>query len=486
MFLFYLVLLKMAYITSTEFYISEYNTDDNVLVVTVNYTWQHSNVGPRPPGSILTDWGNSHECIISLDGDPFEATNVQLWGNPDTDRLVFTFDIRGAPVSDRWKVEIRELRGPIITSPDIFVPQYRTPFITSYAPNNNLSLRFDGMSGVGNYTSRDIIRARAQKNGGGPLFDSSSTVFHESTAGILFFPTFLFNITDDYERWDFFLTNETTNQTVVYRNINVPCLNDFTIVSYIEGVSMRCRLQTRGVDTWQVGDELQMVITKGPTTIVAGRRQTYDIASFLTYDFDLTTATGFEWDVIVTNESIPGPANNNLILFTRVDIRCFVEGTLIRTASGEVPVESLKVGDRVISVGTLKDRKNFEPYGSVESVEIKNMIEFEVPYEILYDKKLPVKIKAGALGGNSPEQDLFVSPCHGMVVDGVLQNAGTLVNGDTIDYAHSVQSVKYYHIELEQHSVILANGAKTESYYDDSKSRKKPTPENGFRAIIGM
>jgi hypothetical protein len=476
----------MAYITDTQFYISEYTPDNDVLVVTVNYTWQYSQGTPQPPGSTLTALGNYHECKISLDGDPFEASVIQQWAGDDT--LVFTIGIRRAPVSDIWKVEILDLNtGNVIRSPDIYVPQYRTPFITGYAANKNLLVRFDGMSGLGKYASRDVITARAQKNGGGGIvFDSTSLVEHNTTAGILFYPQFLFSITDDYASWDFFLTNQTTNETVVYRNISAPCLTDLTIVSYNEGVNMRCSVLTRGLDTWQTGDDLRMIMNNGPDTIVAGRTNTYDVATRLTYDFDLTGVTTFEWDLFVINQSIAGPAHNNLIIFTLVDIRCFVEGTLIRTASGDVPVESLKVGDRVISVGTLKDRKNFEPYSSVESVEIKNMIEFEVPYETLNDKKRPVKIKAGALEANVPEQDLYVSPCHGMVVDGVLQNAGTLVNGDTIDYDRSVQSVKYYHIELEQHSVILANGAKAESYFDDSESREKPTPENGFRGLIGM
>lgn len=43
-----------------------------------------------------------------------------------------------------------------------------------------------------------------------------------------------------------------------------------------------------------------------------------------------------------------------------------------------------------------------------------------------------------------------------------------LINGSSIYYDHSFTAYDYYHIELEEHSVITANGVLSESYLDTS------------------
>jgi hypothetical protein len=126
----------------------------------------------------------------------------------------------------------------------------------------------------------------------------------------------------------------------------------------------------------------------------------------------------------------------------------------------------LKAGDSVISSGLVKYRTGVRSYRTLIEKSIKNIKTFEVPHGLLSDISRPVKIKAGALRANVPEQDLFVSPWHGMVVNGNVKHAASLVNGDTIDYDHTIKSAHYYHIELDEHSIILANGAEAESFCD--------------------
>jgi hypothetical protein len=100
---------------------------------------------------------------------------------------------------------------------------------------------------------------------------------------------------------------------------------------------------------------------------------------------------------------------------------------------------------------------------------------------------LPVCIKAGALGGNAPRRDLWISPHHAMYFDamyfdamyfdgdycdglqgeGALIEAKDLVNGSSIVQPERADKVEYFHIELETHDVILAEGALSETFIDD-------------------
>ena len=84
---------------------------------------------------------------------------------------------------------------------------------------------------------------------------------------------------------------------------------------------------------------------------------------------------------------------------------------------------------------------------------------------------LPICIKAGALDDNVPRRDLWISPHHAMYfkddLEGVLIEAKDLVNGVSIVQAERVDKVEYFHIELDTHDVIIAEGALSESFIDD-------------------
>ena len=153
-------------------------------------------------------------------------------------------------------------------------------------------------------------------------------------------------------------------------------------------------------------------------------------------------------------------AGNGEILISPA-VACYCRGTLIATDRGEVPVEALAVGDKVVTaagVGRMIKWIGRRSYGGRFVLGRRDI--------------LPICIKAGALADNVPGRDLWISPNHAMYFndedrDGMLIEAKDLVNGGSIVQAERVEKVEYFHIELETHDVIIAEGALSETFIDD-------------------
>ncbi len=139
-----------------------------------------------------------------------------------------------------------------------------------------------------------------------------------------------------------------------------------------------------------------------------------------------------------------------------VQATCFCRGTLILTDAGEVPVEALRIGDLVITRSG-----NNRPIRWIGRRAYSDIFAAGKP------GILPVRIAAGALAEEVPRRDLLVSPQHAMLIDDLLVPAGLLVNGHTIVQVENVHGLEYYHVELDSHDVILAEGAPSESFVDD-------------------
>ncbi|CAM3316236.1 Hint domain-containing protein [Paracoccus nototheniae] len=144
---------------------------------------------------------------------------------------------------------------------------------------------------------------------------------------------------------------------------------------------------------------------------------------------------------------------------------CFVTGTQIATPAGARAVETLAIGDEVLTADG-------------RSVAIRWM-----GHQLVHPRaagprpsanRLPVRIAAGALGRGLPLRDLMVSADHALVVDGLLVNAGVLVNGTTITIparADLPAQFTYYHIETEAHDEVLAEGVAAETFIDYAARR---------------
>ena len=136
---------------------------------------------------------------------------------------------------------------------------------------------------------------------------------------------------------------------------------------------------------------------------------------------------------------------------------CYAAGTRIATARGEVSVEALVVGDRVVTSS-----------GALREVRWLGHRDVDCRRHPRREATLPIRIAAHAFGENRPARDLIVSPGHSICVDlmgEALIPAAALVNGTTIVQVE-VASVQYWHVELEAHDIILAENLPAESYLE--------------------
>jgi hypothetical protein len=137
------------------------------------------------------------------------------------------------------------------------------------------------------------------------------------------------------------------------------------------------------------------------------------------------------------------------------EVVCFLRGTRIWTPSGESRVEDLKINDLVVtSSGEAK------PVQWIWARRFERRHGQKWPQEIV-----PIRVAQSALGPNTPHRDLYLSRYHCMYLDGVLIPAVDLLNDSTITRcsAEDLREVEYFHIKLERHSVIYAEGAACET-----------------------
>ncbi len=138
---------------------------------------------------------------------------------------------------------------------------------------------------------------------------------------------------------------------------------------------------------------------------------------------------------------------------------CFGPGTLIRTSCGDVAVEDLRVGDLAVTAsGALR------PITWIGHRHLDG--------ETLDAGQHPVRVRAHAFGPGLPARDLTLSPGHPVLVGadadqagGVLVPVMCLINGTTIDRVAS-RAVTYWHVELDSHDILLAEGLPAESYLE--------------------
>jgi Hint domain len=135
---------------------------------------------------------------------------------------------------------------------------------------------------------------------------------------------------------------------------------------------------------------------------------------------------------------------------------CLLKGTTIRTTSGDRKIEELAVGDLLPTM-----------FGGIRPIQwiAHYRIKKSDPSKPWPKDARPVRIARSALAHHVPQADLYVTQAHGVFIDGVLVSAEFLVNDATIALCEASASdeLEFFHVKLETHDVIYAEGAPVET-----------------------
>lgn len=179
-----------------------------------------------------------------------------------------------------------------------------------------------------------------------------------------------------------------------------------------------------------------------------------DGTSYTPDDFRSTTT------IVAYNGSTP----------TNITFGCFLAGSMIETPEGDVPVESLKRGDQIMTYVEESPVNRPVIWAGRQHVTVRNGLpDDEAGY--------PVRIIKDAIADGVPykdmlNKDMLITGDHCLFFDGAFIPVRMLVNGRSIFFDRRLSSYTYYHVETPQHAIIRADGALTESYLDTGNRNK--------------
>jgi hypothetical protein len=161
------------------------------------------------------------------------------------------------------------------------------------------------------------------------------------------------------------------------------------------------------------------------------------------------------------------------------ELVCFVRGTLIRTPDGDVPVESLKLGDRVM---TYDDGAQLITWTS------NRMVLFPQGDE------RPIWVEPNSFGPDQPYQKTGFSPRHCLLQqdpqnqvifgsDAMLTATRDCVDHSDITQQDNAAPVEYFHFMFDKHALVWANGLLSESFFPGPIARRSLDPISRARLV---
>ena len=164
------------------------------------------------------------------------------------------------------------------------------------------------------------------------------------------------------------------------------------------------------------------------------------------------------------------------LTYKNTAVVCFAKGTLLRTVTGDKPIEQVTSGDLVWTQDA-----GYQPVRWIGSRYLSTQDLEDHP------KLTPIRIRAGALGCGLPKRDLVVSPQHRMLVQSQLSDSSVqeteiligakfLTQIEGIEVEPNGRDVTYFHMLFDCHQVVEAEGALSESLFTGQEALKSLSP----------
>lgn len=285
--------------------------------------------------------------------------------------------------------------------------------------------------------------------------------------------------TDDGDlKLDFTLDGSVDPDTVIYLDTNGDGILDTGPISFTMefGGTLPFTSKLNGVgpnNTDLRGEEVVIL------TLDTGERFFF-LRSFL-FDPDPTTnpnAATDSQDTFDIMDGFPNGAHNLNGLFV-----CYLAGTQIMTPGGNVPIETLRVGDCILS-------ENDQP---VPILYIGRQT-FEASSIRRFSKLRPVTIPRNSIGPGQPSSDLHVSPQHRILVRAPelqtlfgLEAAFVSARDTHAARPGPIDEITYIHLLCPKHTVIRANGCDSETLFpgDTALASLSPDDSHEIRSLLG-
>lgn len=185
------------------------------------------------------------------------------------------------------------------------------------------------------------------------------------------------------------------------------------------------------------------------SSFLPGTSQSFTIQATVNSQGEITNSAR------IVSSSVGDPNGANDVSFnTAVAVVCFAAGTRILTPEGNVAVEDLQAGDTVVTAS-----------GAHRPIRWLGHRTVDCDRHPRPETVWPIRVERHAFAENKPERDLWLSPAHAVLAQGVLVQIERLVNGATVRQV-ARDSVSYWHLELDSHDAILAEALEAETYLD--------------------
>jgi len=213
-----------------------------------------------------------------------------------------------------------------------------------------------------------------------------------------------------------------------------------------------------------------------------------------TGSFNFDNAGGALLDGCVYNNARSGFSVIGLYSTTlNSETLCYLRDTQILTNTGYKPIQDISVGDLVLSYGPISESQ-IVSHSQPLLTPVKWIQSFKP--SLKNSSTMPIHFQKDSLGPNVPRKDLWLSPFHGIFVDGKMTQAQEFMNGTTITQDFDVEEVEYFHFETEEHCAVDAEGVKSETFInvdyairnlpslnDHATSQKESTKESTMECM---